>query len=91
MPHTKSAKKQLRQDAKRRLRNRATKKGLKLQLKKVLEAATGANVDQLKTEYNVAAKKLDLAASKRVIHPNTAARKKSQLARLLNSKTKKPA
>ena len=37
-------------------------------------------------EYNVAAKKLDKAAARRVLHPNTAARRKSQLARLLRGK-----
>lgn len=84
MPHTKSAKKAIRQDAKRNARNRAAKKGLKNQLKKVQEAATAGNVEQLKKEYNAAAQKLDLAASKNVIHRNLAARKKSQLARLVN-------
>jgi small subunit ribosomal protein S20 len=86
MPHTKSAKKRLRQSQKRRLRNRATKKAVKTQVKKVLAAAKTGNVDEMRKELNTAAKKLDKAAAKRVIHPNLAARKKSQLARLLNDK-----
>src|SRR5262249_16300549 len=43
MPHTKTAKKRLRQNEKRRVRNRATKKAIKLQLRKVLQADKGAS------------------------------------------------
>jgi small subunit ribosomal protein S20 len=86
MPHTRSAKKQLRKNLKRRLRNRATVKALKTQIKKVRAASTASTLDDLRKEYNLAAKKLDRAAAKRIIHPNKAARKKSQLARLLYAK-----
>ena len=86
MPHTKSAKKRLRQNVKRRLHNRAIKKEIKTQIKKVLAAADEGPVDQLRKEYNLAAKKLDHAAAKRVVHPNLAARKKSQLAKLVHGK-----
>jgi small subunit ribosomal protein S20 len=85
MPHTSSAKKSLRQTEKRRLRNRAVKKELKLQIKKVQAAAKSGTPDVLRTEVNTANKKLDRAASKRVIHRNQASRKKSQLARLLKT------
>jgi small subunit ribosomal protein S20 len=88
MPHTPSAKKSLRQTARRRLRNRATKKAIKLQLKKLTEPAKDASLDSLQMELKVAIRKLDKAAAKRVIHPNTAARKKSQLSRLINAKAK---
>ena len=86
MPHTKSAKKHLRQSEKRRLRNRAVKSAIKTQIKKVLTAATDGTLEQLRAEYRLAAKKLDKAAAKRVVHPNLAARKKSQLAKLLHQK-----
>jgi small subunit ribosomal protein S20 len=86
MPHTRSARKNLRKSEKRRLRNRATKRTIKEQLKKVETAAGEGTMEQLRTEYNLAAKKLDKAAAKRVIHPNTAARKKSQLAKMLHKK-----
>ena len=86
MPHTKSAKKNLRKSSKRRLRNRAVIKAIKTQIKKVEAAAEGDSVEQLRQEYNTAAKKLDKAAAKRVVHPNLAARKKSQLARLVHQK-----
>jgi small subunit ribosomal protein S20 len=85
MPHTRSAKKNMRKTEKRRLRNRAAKKAIKVQLKAFI-AALGGPIDELKKQYNIAAKKLDKAAAKRVIHPNLAARKKSQLARALHKK-----
>lgn len=88
MPHTKSAKKRLRQNLKRRAHNRAVKKGIKLQIKKFLAAVAEKNLQQAQQEYNLAAKKLDKAAARRVIHPNKAARKKSQLAQKLHALSK---
>ena len=88
MPHTKSAKKSLRQDQKRRDRNRAVKKGLKTEIKKFLTAVKVGNMDTAKTEFVACIKKLDKAAARRVIHPNAAARKKSQLARALAAPAK---
>jgi small subunit ribosomal protein S20 len=90
MPHTKSAKKRLRQDEKRREANRTAKKAVKTQIKKVLDVAKSGTFAELQQEYNLAAKKLDKAAAKRVVHPNLAARKKSQLSKLLQTK-KQPA
>jgi len=85
MPHTRSAKKNQRKTEKRRLHNRAVKKAIKTQLKRFLSAVEGP-IEQLQEEFNQAAKKLDKAAAKRVIHPNLAARKKSQMARALHQK-----
>jgi small subunit ribosomal protein S20 len=95
MPHTRSAKKHLRQSEKRRLRNRAIKRTIKTHIKRFVEALDGP-IEALQQEYNLAAKKLDKAAAKRVIHPNLASRKKSQLARAMHkkiqeSKSAKPA
>jgi len=84
MPHTHTAKKRGRQSAKRRLRNRAVKKAIKIQIKTVFDVAK-SSPDKLQAEIKAAIKQLDKAAAKRVIHPNTAARKKSQLARLGNA------
>ena len=89
MHNTKSATKRLRQSLERRARNRAVKSSLKTQIKKVhtaMEAGDGtAGVD----EYRLAAKKLDQAAAKGVIHRNKAARLKSRLTKRL--KAAKPA
>jgi small subunit ribosomal protein S20 len=83
MPHTKSAKKSLRQDQKRRDRNRTVKKALRVQIKKFATALKEGTAEQKQTEFVAAVKRLDKAAARRVIHPNAAARKKSQLARQL--------
>jgi len=90
MPHTRSAKKNMRKNEKRKLRNRIAKKSIKTQLKKYMELAASGTPEQLRSEYNVTAKKLDKAAAKRIIHPNAAARKKSQLAKALLKKTAAP-
>jgi small subunit ribosomal protein S20 len=86
MPHTKSAKKALRQDAKRRERNRAVKKAIKIQIKKFLAVVKDGTPEQKQAEFIACVKKLDKAGARRVIHPNAAARKKSQLARQLVGK-----
>ena len=86
MPHTRSAKKQLRKNINRRAHHRAVIKAIKTQVKKAQETAENGTVDQLRQEFQLAAKKLDKAAAKRVVHRNLAARKKSQLARLLHAK-----
>jgi small subunit ribosomal protein S20 len=85
MPHTKSAKKNLRKTEKRRLRNRATLRTIKTHLKR-FESALEGPVEKLQEEFNLACTKLDKAAARRVIHPNKAARKKSQLATALHKR-----
>jgi small subunit ribosomal protein S20 len=87
MPHTRSAKKHDRKAEKRRIHNRAVIKSIKTQVKKFLEVL-GEPLDKAQAEFNAAAKKLDKAGAKRIIHPNKAARLKSQLARKLNTKSK---
>ena len=89
MPHTKSAKKRLRQSLERRAQNRATKSAVKTQIRKVREAVTAGDIAKAETELRLAAKKLDRAGVKRVIHPNAASRTKSRLSHLIRAaKTK---
>jgi small subunit ribosomal protein S20 len=85
MPHTRSARKNARKSAKLRLRNRATKKAIKTQLKKFDELAAKGPGGELRQEFVAAIRKLDKAAARGIIHPNLAARKKSQLARHINA------
>jgi small subunit ribosomal protein S20 len=79
MPNTSSAKKRMRQDAVRRVRNRSTKAGLRSQLRKVRAAIAAKKLDESVTEYKTLIKKLDKAAGRNVIHLNMAARIKSRL------------
>ena len=59
MPHTSSAKKQLRQIEKRNARNRYVKQGIKLQIKKFLASLKAGDAAAKTTEFNLAVKKLD--------------------------------
>ena len=85
MPTTKSAKKRLRQSLERRATNRATKSSIKTQIRKVREAIAAGDLGKADTEFRTAAKKLDRAGVKRVIHPNAAARTKSRLQHLMKA------
>lgn len=89
MPNTRSAKKRLRQNVVRRARNRAAKSVLKTELRKVREAVAEGNVQQAEADLRVAAKTLDRAGSRNIIHRNKAARTKSRLQKLIK-KAKPP-
>ncbi len=86
MPHTRGAKKAHRQNQKRRLHNRHTKKEIKLQTKDFVYMIKEGTKEDAQEEYNLTAKRLDKAAKQNIIHPNKAARKKRQLARILNAR-----
>jgi small subunit ribosomal protein S20 len=73
-----SAEKRIRQEHKRRSHNRAQRSRLKTALKKVLGAK---DAETAQAAYREVSALLDRFASRRLIHPNKAARKKSRLAR----------
>ncbi len=81
MPNTKSAEKRVRQERKRAAHNRAQRSRLKTAIKKVTQAESA---DEAQAALQESAALLDRFASRRLIHPNKAARKKSQLARHVN-------
>ena len=83
MPNTKSAAKRLRQDKVQQARNKAVKSSVKTQIKKVLAAAEGGDVETAEKEYRVASQKLDRAGASNVIHKNAAGRQKSRLQRAI--------
>ena len=84
MAHSLSAKKRIRQNVKRRARNRRRKDQVKSVVKAfelaVSQGEKAKAAEQLKAVY----KKLDQVAAKGTIHKNAAARKKARLARRLN-------
>lgn len=91
MPNTASAKKRLRQNIDRRERNRAARSAIKTQVKKVRATAL-TNPAQAEMELREAAKQLDRAGARGVIHRNAAARTKSRLQHLVKkAKTATPA
>ena len=79
MANTKSAIKRIRQNERRRLRNRAMRSKIRGTVKAARAAEGTARVAVVLEAIRV----LDKAVSKGVIHRNTAARKKSSLARSL--------
>lgn len=79
MPHTKHRKKRLRTSDERRLRNKAKSSAMKTHIKRVLAAVEAGDSEAAATELKIAQKKIDKAAKSRVIHPNAAARRISQL------------
>ena len=60
-------------------RNKAVKSGLKTAIRKFREAAGAGNADEARALAIDAAKRLDKAASKGVIHKNQAANRKSSI------------
>jgi small subunit ribosomal protein S20 len=81
----KSQIKRNRQNEKRRLRNKSVKSALKTSVRKFNEAAATGDVEQATVLLREAARKLDKAASKGVIHKNQAANRKSAIAKRLSS------
>ncbi|HEV3165974.1 MAG TPA: 30S ribosomal protein S20 [Isosphaeraceae bacterium] len=81
MPNTPSAIKRLKQNVKRRMHNRIAKKIIKTFSKRALAAATAGQFDKAEADFRTATAKIDKAGVRRVLHPNTAARRKSKLAR----------
>ncbi len=85
MANIKSQIKRIKQNEKRRLRNKAVKSSLKTAIRKFREAAEAGDVEKAALLQREAARKLDKAVSKGVIHKNQAANKKSAMARKLTT------
>ena len=85
MPNIKSAIKRVKTNDQRRLRNANVKSNVRTSVKVAETALAGDNAATAKEALLTAAKKLDKAASKGLIHKNAAARKKSRLAKRLNA------
>ena len=82
MANTKSARKRIKQNEKRRLRNRALRSAIRSAVKTARASVVGKAPKAAEDEH-AAIRELDRAVSRGVIHRNTAARKKSSLARSL--------
>lgn len=73
----------MRQTEKRRLRNRANRTSLRTIVAKSRTASVGTDAPAAQDAFKMAAKRLDQAAAKHLIHKNKASRLKSRLARRL--------
>ena len=83
MPNTRSAKKRMRQGSVRRQRNRAQRSVLRSAIRQVRAAESGK---EAQAAYHAAERLIDRAAQRHLIHPNKAARDKSRLRKLAQSK-----
>ncbi len=82
MANNKSAEKRHRQSQKARSRNRAVRSAIRSQIKRV--EAGGENAQ---SDLRELTSLIDRAVKKDLIHKNTAARKKSRLAKMINKKS----
>ncbi len=85
MPNIKSAIKRTKIIEKKTLQNNMVKSSYKTAVKKFESAIEAGDVAQAETLFVEATKKIDQACTKGVIVKNTAARKKSNLAKKLNA------
>ena len=88
MPSTKSAKKRVRQNVVRRVRNKARRTRVKTGVREVKDALKTGDLDAARAAYRGASGLLDRAAQKRVIHRNKVNRIKSRLAKQINTAKK---
>jgi small subunit ribosomal protein S20 len=91
MPHNLSAKKRLRQNEVRRLRNKSRVSELKTLRKKLLRAIQANQKAEAETLYREFSKSLDQAAAVRTLHKNSAARSKQRLALKIQAISAQPA
>ena len=85
MPNIKSAKKRVKIIEKKTLRNNMIKSAYKTAVKKFEQAIEAGNMEEAKTLFSEATKKIDQACTKGVIVKNTAAIKKYSLSKKLNA------
>ena len=81
MPNIKSAEKRVKVIATKTLRNQMIKSNLKTRLKSFDAVIAGADKAAIEVSYKKTVKTVDQAVSKGILHKNTAARKKSALAK----------
>lgn len=85
MPNTESAKKRVRQTVDRTARNRWRRGKVKDQTKAFLAALHTGDAGKAETEFRKVAAILDRVSTTSTMHRNTAARRKSRLAKRLNA------
>ena len=84
LANTRSAKKRIKIIAKMTLRNKIIKTRTKTAVKKLRFAMESGNKEETGAAFIHATSAIDKAASKGVFHKNTAARKKSRMAKMVN-------
>lgn len=83
MANIKSAKKRILVTRKQNLRNRMAKSAVKTILKRFNTAVEKGDKEQISAAYTAAVSFVDKSVAKGIMHKNTAAHKKAQLARII--------
>jgi small subunit ribosomal protein S20 len=63
------------------MHNRIAKKIIKTYMKRTLTSVAAKEFEKAEADFRTTTAKIDKAGARRVLHPNTAARRKSKLAR----------
>ncbi len=84
MPNTKSALKRMRQNEKRRLRNKAYRTRVKNVIKKIRQFVENNDLENAQKALPEAVSIIQKVAAKGIIHKNNASRKISKLYRMVN-------
>jgi small subunit ribosomal protein S20 len=87
LARTESAKKRIRQNIKRRERNQVVRTRARTFIKRARVAIAAGDKEAAREAVRLAASELDKAASKGIIHPRNAARRKSRLMKRLAAVT----
>ncbi len=85
MPNIKSSIRSVKTDAERRAKNAQVKSQVRTATRKTVEAVAAGQAEEAKAAFIKAASVIDKAANKGVLHKNTAARKKANLAAKVNA------
>lgn len=85
MANHKSALKRIRQNEKRRVHNRTYRNRVRTFVKKARTTIEGGSVQEAVEATRAAIRDLDMAASRGVLHPANAARRKSRLMKQLHA------
>ena len=85
MPNIKSSIRSGKTDAERRAKNAQVKSQVRTATRKTVEAVAAGQAEEAKAAFIKATSVIDKAANKGVLHKNTAARKKANLAAKVNA------
>jgi small subunit ribosomal protein S20 len=83
MPNIKQQKRRVETTARQRLENLRWRSGAKTLSRRLTRVVEEGDATAIEAEHRALVRTLDKAASKRAMHPNKAARKKSQAAKLV--------
>lgn len=84
MANIKSQIKRIRTNNKAQARNRSERSAIKTAIRRFRDAVTSGDNTKIAEELRLASKSLDVAVSKGVLHQNSAANKKSAMAKAAN-------